>query len=34
LIGGPIVLVALFGHIVVEFRRNRGPITATTQPGL
>jgi drug/metabolite transporter (DMT)-like permease len=34
LIGGPIVLVALFGHIFVEFRRSRGPLPAVTQPGL
>lgn len=34
LIGGPIVLAALFGHIFVEFRRSRGPLPAATQPGL
>ncbi|WP_117192848.1 DMT family transporter [Rhizobium terrae] len=32
LIGGPIVLLALFGHIFVEIRRNRTPLPATTQP--
>jgi drug/metabolite transporter (DMT)-like permease len=34
LVGGPIVLAALFGHIFVEFRRNRGPLPAGTQPSL
>lgn len=34
LIGGPIVLAALFGHIVVEMRRSRGPLSAETQPNL
>lgn len=32
LIGGPIVLAALFGHIFVEFRRSRGPLPVATQP--
>ncbi|AYD03228.1 DMT family transporter [Neorhizobium sp. NCHU2750] len=34
LIGGPIVLAALFGHICVEFRRSRGPVPTTRQAGL
>jgi len=34
LIGGPIVLVALFGHIFVEFRRSRGPLPAAPQQSL
>ncbi|TWF52787.1 DMT family transporter [Neorhizobium alkalisoli] len=33
MIGGPIVLVALFGHIFFEVRRNRDPIGAAAQPG-
>jgi drug/metabolite transporter (DMT)-like permease len=32
LIGGPIVLAALFGHIWIEVRRNREPLVALNQP--
>jgi drug/metabolite transporter (DMT)-like permease len=32
LIGGPIVLLALFWHIFVEVRRNRDPVGAAGQP--
>ncbi len=33
LIGGPIVLIALFGHIWIEVRRNRDPATAPQPVG-
>lgn len=34
LVGGPIVLFALFGHIFVEMRRTRAPLPTGTQPSL